>query len=142
MCPVCGQPTVAFEWQGVEIDRCLTCGGVWLDEGELETITELSGVDPGELTAAVAFSRRGRRTRRRCPRCPRRLREIQGGRESKIVLDRCPSGHGIWFDRGELIAVVRSYADLEEAEVARVLSTLLSHEMEPAEGAEGEGGGA
>jgi Zn-finger nucleic acid-binding protein len=30
--------TVAFE--GVEIDRCNVCGGVWLDKGELEQLRQ------------------------------------------------------------------------------------------------------
>ncbi len=32
---------VAFELEGVEIDRCLACEGTWLDAGELELIVEL-----------------------------------------------------------------------------------------------------
>ena len=30
--------TVTFE--GVEIDRCETCGGIWLDKGELEQLRQ------------------------------------------------------------------------------------------------------
>ena len=33
--------TVTFE--GVEIDRCETCGGVWLDKGELEQLRQKEG---------------------------------------------------------------------------------------------------
>ena len=38
---------VAYELEGIEIDRCLCCDGVWLDAGELEMVTELAGADPG-----------------------------------------------------------------------------------------------
>jgi uncharacterized protein len=33
--------TTTFE--GVEIDRCETCGGVWLDKGELEQLRQKEG---------------------------------------------------------------------------------------------------
>ena len=36
MCPDCGEPMVIYELGGVEADRCLRCGGTWLDGGELE----------------------------------------------------------------------------------------------------------
>jgi Zn-finger nucleic acid-binding protein len=40
-CPECGDTDLLMtERQGVEIDYCPTCRGVWLDRGELETIME------------------------------------------------------------------------------------------------------
>jgi uncharacterized protein len=38
-CPVCKEPDLIMsERQGVEIDYCPTCRGVWLDRGELDKI--------------------------------------------------------------------------------------------------------
>ncbi|MEP9377580.1 zf-TFIIB domain-containing protein [Aquabacter sp. CN5-332] len=42
-CPVCKLPLVMSERQGVEIDYCPQCRGVWLDRGELDKIIERSG---------------------------------------------------------------------------------------------------
>lgn len=42
-CPVCKVPLVMSERQGVEIDYCPQCRGVWLDRGELDKILERSG---------------------------------------------------------------------------------------------------
>jgi Zn-finger nucleic acid-binding protein len=43
-CPVCADATLLMsERQGVEIDYCPTCRGVWLDRGELDKLIELSG---------------------------------------------------------------------------------------------------
>ena len=39
-CPVCHIPLVMSERQGVEIDYCGQCRGVWLDRGELDKIIE------------------------------------------------------------------------------------------------------
>lgn len=41
-CPVCKIPLVMSDRQGVEIDYCPQCRGVWLDRGELDKIIERS----------------------------------------------------------------------------------------------------
>lgn len=41
-CPVDGTKLVMSERQGVEIDYCPDCRGVWLDRGELDKILERS----------------------------------------------------------------------------------------------------
>ncbi len=49
-CPVCRVSLVMSERQGVEIDYCPQCRGVWLDRGELDKIIERSAQ---EAPAAV-----------------------------------------------------------------------------------------
>lgn len=39
-CPICSIPLTMAERQGVEIDYCSKCRGVWLDRGELDKIIE------------------------------------------------------------------------------------------------------
>ena len=41
-CPVCKVDLVMSERQGIEIDYCPKCRGVWLDRGELDKIIERS----------------------------------------------------------------------------------------------------
>ena len=43
LCPTCRVGLVMSERQGVEIDYCPQCRGVWLDRGELDKIIERSG---------------------------------------------------------------------------------------------------
>ncbi|SFU15754.1 hypothetical protein SAMN05216236_1362 [Sedimentitalea nanhaiensis] len=45
MCPVCDVPLSMTDRQGVEIDFCPDCRGVWLDRGELDKIIERSASD-------------------------------------------------------------------------------------------------
>ncbi|MBN9789515.1 hypothetical protein DMP17_13010 [Pseudonocardia sp. TMWB2A] len=42
LCPTCRVPLSMAERQGVEIDFCPQCRGVWLDRGELDKIIERS----------------------------------------------------------------------------------------------------
>ena len=44
-CPIDNSPLVMSERQGIEIDYCPTCRGVWLDRGELDKIIERSAVE-------------------------------------------------------------------------------------------------
>ena len=41
-CPIDGATLVMSERQGIEIDYCPSCRGVWLDRGELDKIIERS----------------------------------------------------------------------------------------------------
>lgn len=41
-CPTCEIPLSITERQGIEIDYCSQCRGVWLDRGELDKIIERS----------------------------------------------------------------------------------------------------
>ncbi|MBM3678169.1 MAG: hypothetical protein FJW96_09845 [Actinobacteria bacterium] len=43
-CPSCPDVTLAItDRQGIEIDYCPTCRGVWLDRGELDKLIERAG---------------------------------------------------------------------------------------------------
>lgn len=41
-CPICQVDLLMSEKQGIEIDYCPKCRGIWLDRGELEKIIEKS----------------------------------------------------------------------------------------------------
>ena len=130
MCPKCREPMAAFELEGIEIDRCLACGGTWLDAGELEMITESAGADPGEITQALTRAGTGKRGKRRCPRCRRKLSVITIGEDPPIELDRCPIGHGLWLDPGEMEAVIAAFDEGEEGAVARFFADLYRNEID------------
>ena len=38
-CPKCDGTLVEHTFEGVQIDRCNKCNGIWLDAGELELLT-------------------------------------------------------------------------------------------------------
>jgi Zn-finger nucleic acid-binding protein len=44
-CPVCDEKMKEVERQGVGIDICPGCKGIWLDRGELEKLIEMSRND-------------------------------------------------------------------------------------------------
>jgi uncharacterized protein len=46
-CPTCNATLVLAERQGIEIDYCPECRGVWLDRGELDKIIERANASSG-----------------------------------------------------------------------------------------------
>ena len=130
MCPKCREPMIIAEYQGVEVDCCLSCGGNWLDAGELAWLAELTGAQPGRINDALQSAAPGPRTARRCPRCNKRLRSITVAAEPPLELDRCPRGHGLWFDADEMAAVIAAFHTGEEREVARLLAELHDNELQ------------
>ena len=45
----------------------------------------------------------------KCPICPTHLESYQ---EADLHLDRCPIGHGIWFDGGELSSYRKNHPEI------------------------------
>jgi len=58
-CPVDGAPLSIAERQGIEIDFCPTCRGVWLDRGELDKIIERDQAQYGARPAERVQPPRG-----------------------------------------------------------------------------------
>lgn len=58
-CPACPDTTLVMtERQGVEIDYCPTCRGIWLDRGELDKLLDRAATaSPGAAAPAPAAAR-------------------------------------------------------------------------------------
>jgi Zn-finger nucleic acid-binding protein len=137
VCPACTAVLIGFEFEGIEIDHCMRCGGTWLDPGELEQIVLMAGADgQEELLDAMAAPGDLPAGDRRCPRCGKRLKEVRLGPQlGDIAIDRCPRGDGLWLDQGELAALTAAAAGKGGA-VARFLGKLFDYELHhPKEGA-------
>ena len=59
-CPICIYPDLAMTTrEGIEIDYCPQCRGVWLDRGELDKIVERSAPQAAPQRAAPSYSQHG-----------------------------------------------------------------------------------
>jgi hypothetical protein len=43
-CPKCGMELIEIDYKGITIDRCSECDGVWLDAGELNSVSKLEKI--------------------------------------------------------------------------------------------------
>jgi len=123
-CPVCKEEMLILELDGVEIDYCYSCGGIWLDEGELELLLE-NAEAKDNLLASFSLVKRSKEKRRHCPVCHKKMEKVFLGEENNVILDRCPKRHGLWFDKGELAEIIQLVSFDENNRVLDFLKNLF-----------------
>ncbi len=100
-CGKCGGEFSALFLDGLIVDRCASCRGVWLDHGELDRIighaTEQETMLPGQQFQQAPLDR----LVGSCPTCRIGL-AAYGVPAQPASLEICPRCLGVWFDAGEL----------------------------------------
>ncbi len=106
VCPKCDVPLFILHFKDIEIDFCHHCRGLWLEAGELEALMKQTGANTHDpllkFQQQSGIQPSGRP--HLCPRCDAALHEIQVEHAGapRLTLDKCPRGHGLWFDADEL----------------------------------------
>lgn len=108
--------------RGLQLDRCLQCGGIWLDPGELDEVAQppsAAKTDLPTLRREIAPMLRSEvEVRYRpCPRCSEPMQRVNFGDISGIVVDECRI-HGVYLDPDELEAIER-FIELGGIELGR-----------------------
>ena len=117
-CPECNTPTfIHKEYETEEIDICTNCHGVWLDEGEILSIvknkvTEFSEQEIKETVtnAFMGIPLSERESIKACPKCAVKMSPVNYSIDSGVIIDKCPSNHGVWLNHHEL-EKVQQYRD-------------------------------
>jgi Zn-finger nucleic acid-binding protein len=52
---------------------------------------------------------------------------LAADKDELVIIDRCPKGHGLWFDRGELSQILARGNFDKEKKVIKFLSEIFSH---------------
>ncbi|MEX0682962.1 MAG: zf-TFIIB domain-containing protein [Dehalococcoidia bacterium] len=97
-CPRDNTELVAEKQMGIEVDRCPSCKGLWLDHEELDQLESTVASTAEERRATIEFGER--KSDLRCPVCER-VMTVFNYRAYDLELERCPDEHGFWLDAGE-----------------------------------------
>ena len=97
-CPRDGVELKTEAYQGVQIDRCASCDGRWLDHHELDAIEAIVARDEDQRRATIEYAKRP--SELRCPACDKQMRSFNY-RAYNLELDTCEDAHGFWLDGGE-----------------------------------------
>ncbi len=100
-CPKCRTEEIAgFSVEGVTVNRCPACDGVWFDAHEL---TELLAEDARHVSALLGGRTRDQADGKRgqCPRDGATLLRVYSAIDRSVIIDACPECRGIWLDGGE-----------------------------------------
>ena len=109
-CPACNHALIVVEYQRIELDYCPNCQGVWFDSGELDLLLKSTGREDerqflaGILNGPEAETAEGRR---RCPICRQTMKKVAISQQPPVHIDACPRGNGLWFDGGEVDALLQ-----------------------------------
>ena len=113
-CPSCKTNLNLYTVFGIDIEGCPKCKGLWLDKDELRILKDRceagswttlrwldDEIDTLEKTTGIA-------SLRICPNCNGEKLISTCFGDTSIILDWCPSCHGIWVDRNEFEDIVLS----------------------------------
>ncbi len=98
----------------IEVDLCPSCGGIWLDHGEIEKLARKQGSEIDRLRRLLT-SRKGpppvpSDITTACPACTSKMKEI-GLADGKLTIDFCTRCKGVFLDRGEIDSALKTIKD-------------------------------
>ncbi|MDH3615637.1 MAG: zf-TFIIB domain-containing protein [Gammaproteobacteria bacterium] len=120
LCPKCKNDMELVEYEGVEVDRCKNCKGIWFDVGESDWLLgkdAAEAIDTGDPLI-------GRQTNEidtyRCPRCGGGMMRRIDPKRTQIRYEECTSCRGSFFDAGEFSDLIKdSIAELRKRQSAQ-----------------------
>jgi Zn-finger nucleic acid-binding protein len=97
-CPNCDAELVQKKRDGVEMEICPSCDGMWLTSQELaeleDEVFDFGDDEKGSLMLGSAP------TDRKCPECGKPMKSFQY-RLYDLEMDFCEAGHGFWLEADE-----------------------------------------
>ena len=127
-CPVCKYPLIVLELEQIEIDYCTSCGGIWLDAGELELLLETEQ-ERKRLLNLLIEDRSVKEKSYPCPICSRKMKKLFVGEEKKILIDKCKKNHGLWLDKGELKSVIELGSQNRDSKIINLLTEMFESKI-------------
>ena len=126
-CPACKNAMITLELEGVEIDYCTDCGGIWLDAGELELL--LNEPDKAKnLLDSFKIDSKGTEKKRKCPICDKKMQKIVvGSSKPTLLIDKCSRSDGLWFDKGELQDIFDRAELDKDNKIQKLLTDIFGH---------------
>lgn len=113
-CPACSNLMIVVEHENIELDYCTECSGVWFDAGELELLLETMQLEGSSLSLDSILTSpeaKSAEKKRKCPICRQKMKKATVGHEPEVLIDACPRGDGLWFDKGEVGQLITQLSD-------------------------------
>lgn len=139
-CPRCRTELQTRTTDGVEIDECPSCQGIWFDADELRRVKDekdkdLNWMDFELWKHADRFRLKTKPVK--CPNCAHELVTIDYD-ETGVEIDHCTHCRGVWLDAGELEKILNSLSqELVSKDVQGYLKASLEEARELFTGSEG-----
>lgn len=108
-CPRCSNALEVIDVDGIKIDRCGSCRGIFLDKYELNRLnaaSEASLAALGDAASGASATVTDAGARIKCVRCGAAMETVNFSYTSGIMIDHCTACDSVWLDSGELSKIV------------------------------------
>ena len=103
-CPKCRTETMVQEtYEGIEVDRCPACKGLYLDSGELKGLIAARMGNKADTLGFSPTSDHMDVINAFCLRCNKNMNVMVG--PGNIRVDLCSKCKGVFLDQGELASI-------------------------------------
>lgn len=100
-CPKCQAEMKKIELEGVEVDRCTGCYGIWFDFQEQQQLKAAPGAQRIDSGDAAVGEKMNLIDIINCPRDGSRLTRMVDRQQPHLWYEACPVCYGVFFDAGE-----------------------------------------
>lgn len=100
-CPKCAGEMEKIDYEGVVIDRCGNCRGIWFDMLEHEDLKAISGSEVIDTGSPEQGRANDDKRRIQCPVCDQPMISMVVAAQPHIAYEACTVCYGIYFDAGE-----------------------------------------
>lgn len=102
-CPKCRADMELLEVDGVQVDRCLACQGLWFDAGEVDRLRDKAVAAALDVGDAETGRTHNSVDHYRCPRCGGQMLRMVDPKQPHIWYEQCGECYGSYFDAGEFL---------------------------------------
>ena len=117
MCSHCNVEMKSQVIKGIEVEYCESCGGICLQKGELDKVTDKTAgsVEFSTITDQQLENVDSKKVIA-CPKCRTpNMRKVEFLSVTDIILDRCDHCGAIWLDKSELEQINTRIAELDDS---------------------------
>ncbi len=117
-CPKCNAAMELVTFEGVTVDRCTACKGIWFDANEQKLLKEKKGsevIDTGDIATGKKMDKIHNI---QCPRCHTPMIRMVDVDQHHIDYEACTVCYGIFLDAGE-------FKDLKDYTMSEYLRELF-----------------
>ncbi|MEP0854138.1 MULTISPECIES: zf-TFIIB domain-containing protein [Cyanophyceae] len=101
-CPKCLGSLEQIVYAAVEVDRCITCKGIWFDSLEVEKLKAIKGSESLDIGDPQTGSELNSCTGEvNCPICNEKMLRMVDIDRHRIWYEKCRICNGVWLDAGE-----------------------------------------
>ena len=100
-CPKCSADMESVSFEGISVDRCTGCRGLFFEARKAQKLKALRGSEVLDVGSPQAGQEQNGNDRIRCPVDTTPLVRIVDAKQSHIHLETCPVCQGMFFDAGE-----------------------------------------